>query len=93
MTGTIAESAVLASIAELAAARPDVEDLFDGAAMRVVLSRSAGALVPDVLGAARSGVQPVQLRYRSEMAEIFVDLAIDVGLRDTASTAEADTPA
>ena len=31
----------------------------------------------------------VQLRYRSEMADVFTDLAIDVGLRDADSMADA----
>jgi hypothetical protein len=43
-----------------------------------------------VFSSARSGAN-VQLRYRSEMAEIFTDLAIDVGLRDVERL--ADTPA
>jgi hypothetical protein len=33
----------------------------------------------------------VQLRYRSEMADVLTDLAIDVGLRDVERL--ADTPA
>jgi hypothetical protein len=37
-----------------------------------------------VLHRSRRG-EPVQLRYRSEMAALFVDLAIDVGLRESAS--------
>ena len=36
-----------------------------------------------VLHRSRGG-EPVQLRYRSEMAALFVDLAIDVGLRTAA---------
>ena len=86
-TGTIEEAAVLAAISELAAAAPDHEDLFADAAMQVQLARSAGVVQPDamsVLHRSRGG-EAVQLRYRSEMAALFVDLAIDVGLRATAA--------
>jgi hypothetical protein len=82
-SGTIEEQAVLAAISELAAGAPEHDDLFADAAMQVELSRSAGVVEPDamsVLHRSRGGVA-VQLRYRSEMAAIFVDLAIDVGLR------------
>ena len=41
-----------------------------------------------VLDRSRGGAA-VQLRYRSEMADVFIDLAIDVGLRDAESLAEA----
>jgi hypothetical protein len=86
-TGTIEEAAVLTAISELAAAAPDHEDLFADAAMQVQLARSAGVVQPDamsVLHRSRGG-DAVQLRYRSEMAALFVDLAIDVGLRATAA--------
>jgi hypothetical protein len=85
-TGTIEEAAVLAAISELAASTPGHEDLFADAAMHVQLARSAGVVQPDamsVLHRSRRG-EAVQLRYRSEMAAVFVDLAIDVGLRATA---------
>ena len=91
VSGTIDEAVVLASIAELAAANPGNDDLFADAAMRVQLARSAGAALPDATGSShrsRDGAS-VQLRYRSEMAEVFIDLAIDVGLRDAESLAEA----
>jgi hypothetical protein len=93
VSGTIDEAIVLASISELAIARPGNDDLFADAAMRVQLARSAGVVHPDetsVLHRSRDGAT-VQLRYRSEMADVFTDLAIDVGLRDAASLAE--TPA
>ena len=86
-TGTIEEAAVLTAISELAAAAPDHEDLFADAAMQVQLARSAGVVQTDemsVLHRSRRG-EPVQLRYRSEMAALFVDLAIDVGMRESAS--------
>jgi hypothetical protein len=41
-----------------------------------------------VLHRSRDGAA-VQLRYRSEMADVFTDLAIDVGLRDAESLAAA----
>ena len=91
VSGTIEESVVLASISELAAADPGNDDLFADAAMRVQLARSAGVALPDATGAldrSRDGAS-VQLRYRSEMADVFMDLAIDVGLRDVESLAEA----
>ena len=91
VSGTIDEAVVLASISELAAANPGNQDLFADAAMRVQLARSAGAALADPIGAlhpSRDGAS-LQLRYRSEMAEVFIDLAIDVGLRDAESLAEA----
>jgi hypothetical protein len=91
VSGTIEEADVLAAISELATTTPGNDDLFADAAMRVQLSRSAGVVHPDptsVLHRSRDGA-PVQLRYRSEMADIFIDLAIDVGLRDAESMADA----
>jgi hypothetical protein len=85
-TGTIEEQAVLAAISELADAAPQYDDLFADAAMQVELARSAGVVEADalsILHRSRGGAA-VQLRYRSEMAEIFIDLAIDVGLRAAA---------
>ena len=85
-TGTIEEGAVLAAIAELAAGAPAHEDLFADAAMQVQLARSAGVVQPDPLSVLhRSRIEAVQLHYRSEMAALFVDLAIDVGMRESAS--------
>ena len=83
VSGTIEEAAVLEAISELATADPRNDDLYADAAMRVQLARSAGVVHPDatsVLHRSREGA-PVQLRYRSEMADVFTDLAIDVGLR------------
>ena len=93
MYGTIDEDVVLTSISMLAAAHPGNDDLFADAAMRVQLARSAGVVQPDptgVLYRSRTG-RTVQLRYRSEMADVFTDLAIDIGLRDAERF--ADTPA
>ena len=91
VSGTIDEAVVLASISELATANAGHDDLFADAAMRVQLARSAGVVDPDatsVLHRSRGGAA-VQLRYRSEIADVFTDLAIDVGLRDAESLAEA----
>jgi len=86
-TGTIDEDAVLAALCELATDEDGNDDLFADAAMQVQLARSAGVVQPDaasILHRNRRGV-PVQLRYRSEMAGLFMDLAIDVGLREAAA--------
>jgi len=83
VSGTIDERKVLTALTDLANDDPANADLFHDAAARVVLARSAGAEGP-LTGATR--VDPrddttTQLRYRSEMADLFLDLAIDVGLR------------
>jgi hypothetical protein len=83
VSGTIDESVVLAVISELAAADPANADLFADAAARVRVARSAGVVQPaesSVFSQSRHGASG-QLRYRSEIADIFTDLAIDVGLR------------
>jgi hypothetical protein len=89
VAGTIEEEAVLAVISELAAANPGNEDLFTDAAARVRLARSAGVVQPAESSVfSRSRGATVQLRYRSEMADVFTDLAIDVGLRDVERLAD-----
>jgi hypothetical protein len=91
VSGTIDEAVVLAAISELATALPGNDDLCADAAMRVQLSRSAGEVRPDptsVVSRSQGGAV-VQLRYRSEMADVFTDLAIDVGLRDAEAMAES----
>ena len=91
--GTIDQDVVLASISGLAAAHPGNDDLFADAAIRVQLARSAGVRQPDaasVLHRSPTGAT-VQLRYRTEMADVFTDLAIDIGLRDAEPLAH--TPA
>jgi len=92
VSGTIDEAIVLASIAGLATAHAGNDDLFADAAMRVQFARSAGRVQTDatsVLRPSRDG-SAVQLRYRSEMADVFTDLAIDIGLRDTGRLVEAN---
>lgn len=88
--GTIEEEAVLAAISELAVTHPGNDDLFAEAAARVLLARSAGVehIEADSIFAARRPTLDIQLRYRSEMYEMFTDLAIDVALR---ASAEATT--
>lgn len=83
LAGTIEESLVLAAIEELGSALPDQADLFILASDRVRSSRSAGLEVLDddsVFGRYRDS-NKIQLRYRSEMKEVFDDLLIDLALR------------
>jgi hypothetical protein len=82
-TGTIDEVEVLAALTGLAEDDPENNDLYGDAAGRVQRARSAGV---EQLDAGSILLRPgdsatTQLRYRSEMADIFTDLAIDVGLR------------
>jgi hypothetical protein len=89
--GTIDQEVVLAALDELAVADPDDADLFADAGMAVQLARSAGVEQFDassVLNRNRAG-GTIQLRYRSEMADLFTDLAIDVAMRDAARLADA----
>jgi len=93
VSGTIDQEVVLAAISQLSAALPGNDDLFADAAMRVQLARSAGVeqLDPKSVLNRSAAAATVQLRYRSEMADVFTDLAIDVGLRDAGRLAQ--TPA
>ena len=81
VSGTIDEDVVLASLTELVTECPGSDDLFADAVTRVRSARSAGVVKPDPTSLVPRG-RTVQLRYRSEMGEVFADLAIDVGLRD-----------
>ncbi|MET0910443.1 MAG: hypothetical protein ABWZ99_13340 [Ilumatobacteraceae bacterium] len=83
VSGTIDEAKVLTALTALAQLDPAHADLFDDVAARVRLARSAGAEGPLTSGARLQAgdAAPTQLRYRSEMADLFLDLAIDVGLR------------
>lgn len=84
VTGTVDEDRVLGALAELTDGDPANADLFDAVADSVRRARSAGL---EVQHASRMSSRPsqaattTQLRYRSEMADLFTDLAIDVGLR------------
>lgn len=83
VSGTIEEGPVLAALEELSVAHPDHADLFIVASDKVRSARSAGVEVLDadsVFGRYRESNE-IQLRYRSEMAEIFTDLTIDLALR------------
>ena len=89
VAGTIDEATVLTAIDDLATAYPSNDDLFADAVMRVQLARSAGVVhheATSVMHRASNGAA-VQLRYRSEMADVFTDLAIDIGLRNAKSLA------
>lgn len=83
VTGTIEQHKVLDALAEFAESDPANADLFDRAAEYVRGARSAGVEVHDPKSVrVRPGDEmTTQLHYRSEMADLFVDLAIDVGLR------------
>jgi hypothetical protein len=82
VSGTIDEVKVLRALTDLANDDPANVDLFHEVAARVVLARSAGAEGPLTSGTrVDPGDTTTQLRYRSEMADLFLDLAIDVGLR------------
>ena len=92
VSGTIDENIVLASLTTLASEHPGNDDLFADAAARVQLARSAGVEQsgPNTVFNRSHTATTVQLRYRAEMTDVFTDLAIDVGLRD--SRRLADTP-
>jgi len=82
VTGTIDEADVLTALGELAKGDPENADLFGDAAARVQRTRSAGVEAHAAgVRATSPEAATVQLRYRAEMADIFTDLAIDVGLR------------
>lgn len=87
MFGTIDETVVLTAIEVLGDAHPGSADLIAEAALHVRLTRSAGVEKIDkgsVLGRTLGeGVR--QLRYRSEMSELFTNLAIDIGIRQSQS--------
>ncbi len=93
LSGTIDQNVVLAAISGVATAHPGNDDLFADAAARIRRARSAGVVPPDptsLLQRSPTGAT-VQLRYSSEMADVFTDLAIDIGLREAERL--ANTPA
>jgi len=83
VSGTIDEAKVLSVLTELANDNPAQVDLFHEAAAHVLLARSAGAEGPLTDGTRLhpGDATSTQLRYRSEMADLFLDLAIDIGMR------------
>jgi hypothetical protein len=87
--GTIERHVVVAALAELALESADDADLFAAAVDRVNTARSAGV---ERLGATSflgrtNDAGEIQLSYRAEMADIFMDLAIDLGIRHTPAPA------
>jgi hypothetical protein len=87
--GTIERHVVIAALNELALTGVDDSDLFAAAIDSVMTSRSAGV---ERLGSTsflgrtdESG--EIQLSYRAAMADIFLDLAIDLGLRHSVNSA------
>lgn len=83
VAGTIDQQKVLGALAELTEDDPAHADLCAAAADRVRSARSAGVETHEANSFHMGpGVEvTTQLRYRSEMADVFTDLAIDVGLR------------
>lgn len=83
VTGTIEQQKVLDALTELADADPKNADLVESLTERVRAARSAGVEVHDPTSVRfrPDGATTTQLRYRSEMADLFTDLAIDIGLR------------
>lgn len=91
--GTIERHVVIAALGELALGDSDDADLFAAAVQRVNEARSAGVErlgETSFLGRTNAAGE-IQLSYRAEMADIFMDLAIDLGIRHT--PAPAATPA
>lgn len=83
VAGTMDEQKVLGALAELTEEDPAHADLYAAAADQVRSARSAGVEVHEAnsFHAGAGAGATTQLRYRSEMADLFTDLAIDVGLR------------
>lgn len=83
VAGTIDQHKVLGTLVELTEKDPAHADLYAEAAGHVRSARSAGMETHEANSfQARPGAEATtQLRYRSEMADLFTDLAIDVGLR------------
>jgi hypothetical protein len=84
VTGTIDQQRVLGALAELTEIDPTNADLYAAAAEQVRSARSAGVETHEANSFhLRSGAAATmtQLRYRAAMADLFTDLAIDVGLR------------
>jgi hypothetical protein len=91
--GTIDERVVLDALDRLAAEHPATADRCCEAQRRVRAARSAGAESVDADSVFASRGTVLQLRYRSEMWEIFVDLAIDLALSEAPVGAVEGAPA
>lgn len=92
--GTIEQHVVLTALNELARTAVDDADLFTAAVARVNSARSAGVeklSEMSFLGRRDKGGE-IQLSYRAEMADVFMDLAIDLGIRHTKSPAPTPAP-
>jgi hypothetical protein len=88
--GTIERDAVLDALGEISVFYEADADLFAAAADRVRASRSGGIErlgSTDFLGR-KNTTGEIQLSYRAEMANIFLDLAIDLGLRHSPAPAD-----
>jgi len=81
--GTIDVEAVLTVLVDLEFEDPQNADLYTAAATSVGVARSAGVerIEASSIFAHQGRPSDINLRYRSEMADIFLDLAIDVGMR------------
>src|SRR4051812_33439051 len=77
--GGISEKVVLDALEKLAAKHRDSSELFPQAGMGVKLSRPAGLErgAADSVFARHGKARAEQFRYRAEMGEVFIDLAID----------------
>lgn len=92
--GTIERHIVIAALSELALADIGGADLFAAAVERVNGARSAGIErlgETSFLGRTNDSGE-IQLSYRAEMADIFMDLAIDLGIRNTPAPAATPAP-
>ena len=92
--GTIERHSVLAVLAEVALSHPADTDLIDDAVDRVKRARSAGVerLEKTSFLGRTNEVGEIHLNYRADMADIFMDLAIDLGIRHTATPSPAPAP-
>ncbi len=83
VTGTIDQQKVLGAFVELTEDDPAHTDLYAAAVEHVRSARSAGREIHDANSVRMPpGAEPTtQLRYRSDMAGLFTDLAIVVGFR------------
>ncbi len=92
--GTIERDSVLAMLSEVALHHPLDTDLINAAVERVTSARSAGVerLEKTSFLGRTNEVGEIHLNYRADMADIFMDLAIDLGIRHSAPRTPAPTP-
>lgn len=86
MPGTIEQDDVLKILTELEDNDPENADLFQAAADKLRLSRSAGEerIDADSVFSARRSNTHIVLRYRGDVTDILTDLAIDLAMRGPA---------